>query len=1238
MKRILFFLAILATTITHAQLKLTYVDPVLKELKVKNFGSPSVDISTYRLCSSFVYKTLNQTGINILAGDFNLSPNEEVYFSWTDAGNGFTTAMDDMGIYLPSGSFGSAASMVDFVEWGASGQGRENVAITAGYWAANTFLVGDGPFEYIGNGNVSGVEQWSEVIAGTTPVVINELDCDQTATDAAEFVELYGEPNAPLDGLVVVFFNGSSDVSYLSFDLDGFSLDANGFFVLGNVGVNGAQIIFDGNTLQNGADAVAVYAGNLADWPTGSVLSANNLIDAMIYSTNDADDLELLATLNPGGVQVDEAAGGNSTAHSSSRVPDGGAAFDMSTVVAQGPTPGATNVPACSGGSLTTVDNMTEVIVCSNLAEQTISFVPSGETGDGLLVVVADQNDVIVATFAAVDIDFTPYADGLYHIWSVVYTGNLDAATLTAGLSVNAIVSDACSSVSNNAVLVTKLDCTVPICDGGSISVFNEGNEIGICADDLSDVFGFGNNTSADPATYTYVVADTAQTIVAMLTSDQFDFNALNPGSYMVYGLSYIGLLDSTTIEIGDALDQIGALDGECASLSFNSIAINVFDCQVGPGCTDLYISQYLEGISGNNKAVEIYNPTPFEIDLSDYILRAYNNASLVETAILPLSGILAANTTFVIAHPQADQAILDIADIVGGVSNFNGDDALVLFHGETAIDVIGVVGENPSNGWPVADGSTQNNTLIRKPTVNEPTTIWGLSATQWLVAPGNDFSNLGSHDAFACGDNAYISFATTAQQVSEGIGTVNVIINVSNVTTPFSVEVSVTDGSMVADDDYTNVFPTTINVDGLTSTYTIEVPIIDDVIEEDEYEYISLAMAISGADVTVINSIHVISVEPSDQQYPLYSIADVTTDDVNGMTDSLSVFCELRGIVHGINFNSDGTHFHLIGDNAGIKVFDADENLGYTVTEGDSVAVRGQVVDFLGMTEFYPDTLIYLNSGHPLETPQVIVAMGEDFESRMVQIECVALVDPSQWTNSGSGFDVDVTDGVNDFVVHVDLDTDMYGTPAPQGHFTLTGIGAQADADGLPYDSGYSIWPRYMADMTNIVQAGFVDFASILYAAGEDITIDFINTSEGAVTYAWNFGDGATSTDQFPTHTYTYAFLSTVSELTVTLTIDNGAGCVDTKTHTFNVTFNTIDELQSAIQVYPNPVERDVNIRSNDVIDFCAVYDVTGKMVVNQKINASAAILSLDGLSAGAYIMHTHTSSGVVKTRLIKQ
>jgi Lamin Tail Domain/Secretion system C-terminal sorting domain/PKD domain len=1238
MKRILFVAACMVASLAQSQLKLTYLDPTLKELKVKNYGAMSVDISTYRLCSSFVYKTLNQTGINILAGDFNLATGEEVYFSWTDAGNGFTTAMDDMGLYLPSGSFSTAANMVDFVEWGASGQGRENVAIAASLWSAGQFLEGDGPWEYIGTGSSSGLAQWDVVSSGTSAVVINEVDCDQIGTDAAEFVELYGEPNAILDGLVVVFFNGSSDVSYASFDLDGYALDNNGFFVLGNPGVNGAQIIFDGNTLQNGTDAVVVYVGDLADWPIGTPVSSDNLVDAMVYATSDADDLELLTALIPTLIQVDEAANGNSTAHSSSRVPDGGSAFDMSTVVAQNPTPGATNIAACSAGSLLTTDNGNELIVCAELPGQVVEVMLDAYTGDSLVYLLADENDFLIATFSESSIDFNEYAEGIYRWWAIAFTGVLDNNSLVAGGNVNDIVVDGCLAFSQTVVVVTKVDCTVPICDGGEISVFTEGDVIGICGDENQDVFAFITNSTADPSNYTYVIADTASTIVALFSTGQFDFNILNPGTYQVYGLSYIGSLDVSTIEQGDSLAGIMALDGECTALSFNQIVINVFDCESGPGCTDLYFSQYLEGTSGNNKALEIYNPTPFDVDLSDYVLRAYNNASLVETALLPLSGVLAANETFVITHPQADQVLLDLADITGGVANFNGDDALVLFHNDEAIDVIGVIGENPSNGWPVAEGSTQNHTLIRKPTVNEPTTIWGLSATQWLVAPGNDFSNIGLHSAFFCSNNAYVSFSTTAQQVSESVGQVQVTMNVSNVTTPFDVVINVLDESMIPGEDYIATLPMTINVDGQNSTYVIDVTIVDDAIEEDEYEFVALGISVESTEVTVINEIHVISVEPSDQQYPLYTIADVTTDDANGITDSLSVFCELRGIVHGINFNSDGTHFHIIDGNAGIKVFDADEDLGYVVTEGDSVAVRGQVVDFLGMTEFYPDTILFLNAGNTLETPQVINTMAEDFESRMVRIECVELVDASQWTNLGNGFDVDVTDGVNSFVMHVDLDTDIFGMDAPEGHFTMIGIGAQMDVNGLPYDSGYSIWPRYLNDMSDVVAASFVEFPEVIYEMDQDVTIDFINTSEGAATYFWDFGDGTTSTAQFPSHTYTYAFLSSVSELTVTLTVDNGAGCIDSDEHTFNVVYNSVDELLAEIVMYPNPVKDVLTIQSSSVMDGYLLMDAYGKLVQSAKIQSKQLNVNTQELALGIYFIHLHTAQGDVVRRLIKE
>ena len=45
-------------------------------------------------------------------------------------------------------------------------------------------------------------------------IVINELDSDTVSIDDQEFLELKSDtPNFPLDGYVVVFFNGSASAS-----------------------------------------------------------------------------------------------------------------------------------------------------------------------------------------------------------------------------------------------------------------------------------------------------------------------------------------------------------------------------------------------------------------------------------------------------------------------------------------------------------------------------------------------------------------------------------------------------------------------------------------------------------------------------------------------------------------------------------------------------------------------------------------------------------------------------------------------------------------------------------------------------------------------------------------------------------------------------------------------------------------------------------------------------------------
>ncbi len=168
-------------------------------------------------------------------------------------------------------------------------------------------------------------------------VVINEVDSDQAGTDTEEFVELYdgGAGNTSLAGLVIVFYNGGDDKSYAAFDLDDETTNALGYFTLGNAAVPGVDQIFGNGLMQNGGDAVALYVGNAADFPNGTVLVTKNLVDALVYDSNDADDPGLLTLLEPGEPQANEDMGGNGTMNSNQRCPDGAGGARRSTTVAQ---------------------------------------------------------------------------------------------------------------------------------------------------------------------------------------------------------------------------------------------------------------------------------------------------------------------------------------------------------------------------------------------------------------------------------------------------------------------------------------------------------------------------------------------------------------------------------------------------------------------------------------------------------------------------------------------------------------------------------------------------------------------------------------------------------------------------------------------------------------------------------------------------------------------------------------
>lgn len=229
------------------------------------------------------------------------------------------------------------------------------------------------------------------------------------------------------------------------------------------------------------------------------------------------------------------------------------------------------------------------------------------------------------------------------------------------------------------------------------------------------------------------------------------------------------------------------------ALLFFIALATIAF---VQAQCTDLFISEYVEG-SGNNKALEIYNPTNSPIDLSGYQVVRYSNGGTTPNAVA-LAGTIQPYDVYVIVldkrdpngtglEQPVDSALMLLADTflcpvydVNKAMYFNGNDAMTLetLGGGAIIDIFARVGSpDPINGWTdITDTTitwnnggtledytivnyivgplfwlswTKDHTLVRKPEVKQGvvTNPAAFNVTlEWDSLPENTFTGLGFH------------------------------------------------------------------------------------------------------------------------------------------------------------------------------------------------------------------------------------------------------------------------------------------------------------------------------------------------------------------------------------------------------------------------------------------------------------------------------------------------------------
>jgi len=173
---------------------------------------------------------------------------------------------------------------------------------------------------------------------------------------------------------------------------------------------------------------------------------------------------------------------------------------------------------------------------------------------------------------------------------------------------------------------------------------------------------------------------------------------------------------------------------------------VTVVDLLVGSGT---FISQVIEGSSGTNKIVEIYNSDVTPADLSLCQIRGYSNGKTAHDSSIQLDSVtLSTGDTWVVCHTSTS-IDAGACEQTSGSLNFNGDDVIELICDGTVMDIFGKIGEDPGSDWSGGGLSTKDSNLIRSCTVTAGDVDGSDDfdpSVEWVDGGTDDPADLGAH------------------------------------------------------------------------------------------------------------------------------------------------------------------------------------------------------------------------------------------------------------------------------------------------------------------------------------------------------------------------------------------------------------------------------------------------------------------------------------------------------------
>ncbi len=214
-------------------------------------------------------------------------------------------------------------------------------------------------------------------------------------------------------------------------------------------------------------------------------------------------------------------------------------------------------------------------------------------------------------------------------------------------------------------------------------------------------------------------------------------------------------------------------------------------------------------------------------------------------------------------------------------------------------------------------------------------------------------------------------------------------------------------------------------------------------------------------------------NVVPNPKAYTVITpIAAVKVDaDGDFKPDLAGQTFTIQGVVTTINYNTGNSSLYYLQDEQGWGIAFYSNKINYNLGMGDVAQITGQIQFYNGLTQIVStDSANVKVLGQTMVPAPVEITSGADMNERtegsLVRLAGYYLTTPNLWPAVGKNATLKFARGTDTVLVFIDKETDIDGSPAPQGYYVLTGVIDQYTTSVPPNDK-YEIRPRSLDDLT---------------------------------------------------------------------------------------------------------------------------------------------------------------------------